>query len=162
MEPRGSLLPIENSPPGIHTMPSGATAGGRVGLGTVGRNAEAVEVGCGSAESCEAGGLVRVRRKASTTKRATATAATAHFHCPPWLRCFRRECVVVADRFMTLLPSKPESHSEDRTTGDDVIPEQFAAAACFVVHPQHPVAKRQRSPLAHSSLNDREQMPGEI
>ena len=42
----------------------------------------------------------------------------------------------------TLLPSKPESHSQDRTTGDDVVPEQFAAAACFVVHPQRSVAKR--------------------
>jgi hypothetical protein len=54
-----------------------------------------------------------------------------------------RWCVRKARRtLLPQIPSKPERHSEDRTTGDDVVPEQFAAAACFVVHPQHPVAKR--------------------
>ena len=32
----GALHPMENSPPGIHTMPSGAFAGAGVLLGTVG------------------------------------------------------------------------------------------------------------------------------
>jgi hypothetical protein len=125
-------------------MPSGATAGGGVGLGTVGRNAEAAEVGCRFADSFEEEGPERVRRKASTAKRAITPVTSAHFHRPPWLRCCEGEGVFIADRFMTtaeLKISKPESHSEDRTTGDDVVPEQFAAAACFVVHPQHPVAK---------------------
>jgi len=36
---------MENSPPGIHTMPSGAGAGAAVLLGIVGANAEFVEAG---------------------------------------------------------------------------------------------------------------------
>src|SRR3954451_8964261 len=34
----GSLAPIENSPPGIQTMPAGAVAGAEPALATVGRN----------------------------------------------------------------------------------------------------------------------------
>jgi hypothetical protein len=34
----GSCAPIENSPPGIHTMPAGAGPGGGCSLSTVGRN----------------------------------------------------------------------------------------------------------------------------
>jgi hypothetical protein len=38
-----SCAPIENSPPGIHTMPSGAPAGGRAALGTVAVNRVSLE-----------------------------------------------------------------------------------------------------------------------
>src|SRR5262249_29758473 len=36
--PRGSRAPMENSPPGIQTMPSGVSLGGVAGLAAVGRN----------------------------------------------------------------------------------------------------------------------------
>src|SRR5450432_3298138 len=41
----GAMQPMENSPPGIHTMPSGALAGAGVMLGTVAANGEALVAG---------------------------------------------------------------------------------------------------------------------
>jgi hypothetical protein len=41
----GTLQPIENSPPGIHTIPSGPFVGGGVLLGTVGAKVEAFVTG---------------------------------------------------------------------------------------------------------------------
>jgi len=46
----GTLQPIENSPPGIHTMPSGAFVGGGVLLGIVGAKADPPMVGAPSSE----------------------------------------------------------------------------------------------------------------
>ena len=69
-------------------------------MGTVGRNAEGAGVGGRCVDSSGPGGLERVGRKASTAKRAIATAAIAHLDRPPRLRCGRKERLVVADRFM--------------------------------------------------------------
>src|SRR5437016_1042010 len=57
----GSWLPIENSPPGIQTMPFGASTGGGVLFSIVGPNVPAVlcdascATGAGSAAFCTAG-----------------------------------------------------------------------------------------------------------
>jgi len=45
----GVMQPMENSPPGIHTMPSGAFVGAGVLLGIVGAKGEAVVVATSSA-----------------------------------------------------------------------------------------------------------------
>src|SRR4051812_11218609 len=52
----GSCAPIENSPPGIHTMPSGAGAGGSSRFSTVGRKSAdpATSVAAGLARSARA------------------------------------------------------------------------------------------------------------
>src|ERR1700722_13801551 len=50
---RGSLQPMENSPPGIHTMPTGWFWGGGAAFTTVGRKLSREEgEGCASAPPC--------------------------------------------------------------------------------------------------------------
>src|SRR5258706_5870539 len=63
-------LPMENSPPEIHTMPSGATLGGAVVFGIVGRNADeaAVLFVCAGVSACRTTAL-----QANAVARANAT-----------------------------------------------------------------------------------------
>ena len=71
----GSCAPIENSPPGIHTMPSGAGPGGGFLFSTVGRNRFDVAAStAGSAGSAD--GLGRVAVKATIAAAAIITTAT--------------------------------------------------------------------------------------
>ena len=65
----GSCAPIENSPPGIHTMPSGAGPGGGCLFSTVGRNPADGATSTGD-------GVDRVSVKARIAAPAIATAAT--------------------------------------------------------------------------------------
>ena len=44
---------MENSPPGIQTIPSGAGPGGEAGFDTVGRNPATTDVGAGTAETSD-------------------------------------------------------------------------------------------------------------
>ncbi len=74
----GSCAPIENSPPGIHTMPSGAGPGGGFLFSTVGRNR--FDVAASAAGSAWlADGLGRVAVKATIAAAAIVTTAT-HVH----------------------------------------------------------------------------------
>src|SRR5436190_7755466 len=68
-------LPIENSPPGIHTIPSGAGAGAAGLFGTVGANGELAGVAPFSFASVVATGSAgRERNIATATTPATTTA----------------------------------------------------------------------------------------
>src|SRR5450631_443455 len=61
----GVWQPIENSPPGIHTMPGGAFVGAGAGLGMVGANGEALVAGA-TTSAADAGAL-QPRTAAPTT-----------------------------------------------------------------------------------------------
>src|SRR5678815_647918 len=73
----GSCAPMENSPPGIQTMPSGAGPGGRVALSTVGTNTD---------EACEApragitDGLASPSLYQKAASAAVANANALHVH----------------------------------------------------------------------------------
>src|SRR5262245_295667 len=105
IEPRGSSLPIENSPPGIHTMPSGAGVGGGAWFGIVAANAEVERGwdGVTTAELVEVGCLKLIQRRISNEIMATAAAASNHFHC--LLRtcfCASRDVAFVARLIMVV------------------------------------------------------------
>src|SRR5262245_10305902 len=85
--PSGSAAPIENSPPGIQTIPSGADPGAAPVLTTVGRNVDAggggVPTGAGDGRT----GFDRAAISASATTTATAPTASG-IHEPRVRRCF--------------------------------------------------------------------------
>ena len=66
-----SAAPIENSPPGIHTIPSGAGRGAERRFSTVGSNRA-------DGSALVAGGLERVVASARTTEPTIGTRATPH------------------------------------------------------------------------------------
>jgi hypothetical protein len=57
----GDRAPIENSPPGIHTMPSGAGSGLRTSLSTVSVNSSEAGAALSVVEATGTGGLGRIR-----------------------------------------------------------------------------------------------------
>src|ERR1019366_2112837 len=65
----GARPPIENSPPGIHTMPAGAVVGAGIGLGIVGAKAGAAGL---AGSSCAAAGCVPAHHTLSAATSATA------------------------------------------------------------------------------------------
>src|SRR5262245_44830317 len=75
--PIGSAAPIENSPPGIHTMPSGAGPGGAGALAVVGRNVAAVDAGAVVAAAGAAAGTVAGFARDAPIAIAATTAMTA-------------------------------------------------------------------------------------
>src|SRR6266705_1776279 len=70
-----SSLPIENSPPGIHTMPSGLAPGAGVLLGMVGAKSEAAAASCFCSLSEVEAETDDERDLTNTTTPATTTAA---------------------------------------------------------------------------------------
>src|SRR5215510_2810608 len=77
--PCGAAAPIENSPPGIQTIPSGAGPGGVTAFATVGMNVDVVAGGDGAASGVAAGAgdLPRTTAIAVTPATAATTPNTA-------------------------------------------------------------------------------------
>jgi hypothetical protein len=76
-------LPIENSPPGIHTIPSGARVGADVLFGTVGAKGELAAAALFSFASAVATGSAgRGRNMVSATSPATTTVLVASQRIP--------------------------------------------------------------------------------
>src|SRR5262249_34423230 len=71
--PRGSRAPMENSPPGIQTMPCGASLGAGTELATVGKNVASAAGNDGPAVA----GRERVNANAPSTTATTISAAAA-------------------------------------------------------------------------------------
>src|SRR5215471_11653854 len=71
----GSMAPIENSPPGIHTIPSGVREGAEAGFGTVGRKLPS-ELTLATGETATTW-FVEDHRGNATAATATAIIATA-------------------------------------------------------------------------------------
>jgi hypothetical protein len=71
---------MENSPPGIHTMPGGVGPGGGDLFSTVGRNEEPSSGAAGDAATATGVVVTRFERVAGQTRiaAATATAPTSH------------------------------------------------------------------------------------
>jgi hypothetical protein len=75
--PRGSIAPMENSPPGIHTMRGGACPGAVALAGTVAANAGSSAVRAASRAEMGAGSITLAVRSVQAASAATVSRPTA-------------------------------------------------------------------------------------